>query len=231
MNNEILEKLDNLEKQFELISNKENKILMENYLKNNFSFYGIRKPNLKIESKEFVDFTKTISKDELEKLIKLILTKKEREWIYVSTFILEKNINRLNEVKDVYFIKSLILINPWWDSVDTFSGLILSKILLKYFDSNFIEKFTKEMIKDDDIWMKRASLLCQLKFKSKTNFELQKDLILSVYEINSFWIQKAIGWTLREYSGTNPNEVMKFVKSNEEIFSNLVKKEALRKII
>ncbi len=223
--------ISNLEKKLKSISNKEDKIKMENYLKNNFTFYGIRKGILKLESKQIINYSKKITFDEMRDLINILIKKEEREWTYIIIFILESNISKFNSSDRLDFIKNLIITKPWWESVDSYSGIVLSKILLKFYDHKFIEVFLKEMNTHENFWMKRASLLCQLKFRDKTDFELQKELILNICDNKIFWIQKAIGWSLRQYSEFGADEVREFVIENKEKFSNLAVKESLRKII
>ncbi|MCK5464690.1 MAG: DNA alkylation repair protein, partial [Bacteroidales bacterium] len=45
----------------------------------------------------------------------------------------------------------------------------------------------------------------------------------------SFWIRKAIGWVLREYSKTDPQTVRQYVYDHPEL-SGLSKREALKVI-
>lgn len=78
----------------------------------------------------------------------------------------------------------------------------------------------------DIFWLIRISIIFQLKYKNNTNIELLSKSILNNKNSNEFFINKAIGWALREYSKTNPSWVLEFVKSNK--LSNLSEREALR---
>jgi len=79
-----------------------------------------------------------------------------------------------------------------------------------------------------NMWLQRTALLFQLKYKTGTDVELMFQIIRQLAESKEFFIRKAIGWALREYSKTNPAAVMNFVESHP--LSNLSKREALKVI-
>jgi 3-methyladenine DNA glycosylase AlkD len=70
------------------------------------------------------------------------------------------------------------------------------------------------------------SLLFQLKYKSATDFDLLKRYIINLSESKEFFVQKSIGWVLREYAKTYPDAVIKFVERNK--LKPLSKREALK---
>ncbi len=232
MNKIIINRLKDLENIFIEKGSKQEKEKKEKYLLNKFPFYGLKKPQLKELSKEFLFFVKKQDKQIIVEIILYLSKKDEREWIYVIIFIFENNLKKFNEKDDLYLIKDLITINSWWDSVDSYSGIVLSKILLKFNNKKVTNDFLIELNSSENIWLQRSSLLGQLKFKNKWDFELQKRLILNVASNKDFWIQKAIGWTLREFAKNNAEDlVVNFIEKNKNKLSNLAAKEALRNII
>lgn len=78
------------------------------------------------------------------------------------------------------------------------------------------------------MWLNRSSILFQLGYKEKTGFELLKEICLKHQNSLDFFIQKAIGWSLREYAKTNSEGVKKFVAVNN--LKPLSKKEALKNL-
>jgi 3-methyladenine DNA glycosylase AlkD len=78
------------------------------------------------------------------------------------------------------------------------------------------------------MWLRRSCLIFQLRYKSETNFTLLKGLIFEFTHDKEFFIQKAIGWSLREYAKTNPESVRDFVE--ESGIQGLAKREALKHI-
>ena len=83
-------------------------------------------------------------------------------------------------------------------------------------------------MKSDNIWLQRTFLIFQLKYKEEININLLTDYILQLKDTKEFFINKAIGWILREYTRTNPEWVIDFVNKHE--LSNLSKREALKLI-
>ena len=80
-----------------------------------------------------------------------------------------------------------------------------------------------------NIWLQRTVLLYQLKYRKNTNKRILFDAISELKGSKEFFIQKAIGWALREYGKTNPKAVIAFVNSIE--LAPLSRREALRRII
>ena len=124
--------------------------------------------------------------------------------------------------EDIKKIEELITCKSWWDSVDNFNQ-ILSHLLVDN------KKIKQEMIfwsKSSNIWLRRSSILSQLKLKEKTDEELLTKVIKNNLDSSEFFINKSIGWALREYSKSNSFFVTQFIYDNKENLSNLSIKEA-----
>ena len=87
-----------------------------------------------------------------------------------------------------------------------------------------------EWSENDNIWLKRTAIQHQLVYKDKTNTELLEKIIFNCLDTNEFFVNKAIGWELREYSKTSPDWVKCFIENNKEKLSSLSIKEASRYI-
>ena len=62
------------------------------------------------------------------------------------------------------------------------------------------------------VWLRRTTLLFQLRYKDQTDEALLYALINENLGSKEFFINKAIGWALREYSKTNAASVIDFVE-------------------
>ena len=80
---------------------------------------------------------------------------------------------------------------------------------------------------DDDLWIRRSSIISQLKQREATDLELLTIAIESNIEDTEFFIRKAIGWALREYGKTDADWVRAFVAAHPEL-SGLSRREALK---
>lgn len=83
---------------------------------------------------------------------------------------------------------------------------------------------------DKNIWLRRIAIDHQLLRKEKTNTKLLEQIIINNLNRQEFFINKAIGWSLRDYSKTNPKWVKEFVKKYKDSMSNLSIKEASKYI-
>ena len=80
------------------------------------------------------------------------------------------------------------------------------------------------------MWVRRTAILCQLKYKLSTNEDLLYKIILICANEKEFFIRKAIGWALREYSKTNPKSVKDFIKNNTSKLAPLSVREGMKKL-
>jgi 3-methyladenine DNA glycosylase AlkD len=114
--------------------------------------------------------------------------------------------------------------HSWWDSIDFISPTLVGIWLKKF--PNRKESLLRRWNLDDDFWIRRASLIAQLKEKSETDHLLLFSLIIPLTREKEFFIRKSIGWSLRELAKYKPNEVLSFVEQCE--MSNLSRREALK---
>ncbi|HMP98599.1 MAG TPA: DNA alkylation repair protein, partial [Cyclobacteriaceae bacterium] len=112
----------------------------------------------------------------------------------------------------------------WWDTVD----LIAAKMAGNYFRiyPEQKNKYIKKWRNSKNIWLIRSAILFQLKYKTETDFNLLSDIILQHQDSNEFFIQKAIGWVLREYAYTDAAKVKKLVQTHK--LKPLSMREALK---
>ncbi|WP_367774154.1 DNA alkylation repair protein [Flavobacterium sp. WC2421] len=128
----------------------------------------------------------------------LLFKKKERELHYCAIEIIIKELKGKYLYDDIELIKKLITTHPWWDSVDSISKYILGQYLVEFPKS--IHLIVTEFSNSENMWLNRSAILFQLGYKTKTNFDLLKKVCLKHQDSSEFFIQKASGWSLREYA-------------------------------
>ena len=215
-----------LEADFRKASNSELAIPMENYMKNNFKFLGIKTESRRTILKNVLLKHYTEVQENYRKLALELYASKFREVHQCAIDLVLRFIKKDFKREDNFFLESLLIQNSWWDSVDTIAKYGIGGYLKVFPDEKFslIEKFSNS----DNMWLNRTAIIFQLGFKRETDFELLKAECLKNSNSNEFFIQKAMGWALRDYGATNPQAVIQFVKENN--FKPLTVKEALRKI-
>jgi len=212
-----------LKTEFEFARNTNHAIQMEGYMKNNFPFMGIRAPERKVIQQSFIsEVHKTFSPKERLKLISEFWKMEHREYQLVAMDLLNKFKKSDFELTDIAFLEQLIVTKSWWDSVDTIASNALG-VYFKQFPNQ--QKIVTDNWSDSgNIWLMRSCLIFQLKYKWEVDFELLSSLIRKFQSNKEFFIQKAIGWSLRQYSKYNPGAVREFLADNK--LSNLATREA-----
>lgn len=212
-----------LKKQFEQHCNTERAQSMSAYMKGLFPFYGI----MSGPRKEIVKIW--ITKHQLKKdptkckvLIHQLFSEKERELHYAAIDLLLSLPKKQIEREDKELIHYLIVTNAWWDSVDLIASNYLGPYLEKFPEEK--DQLIEEWRYSDHLWLKRSCLIFQLKYRLATDSELLLDLIRQMKNEKEFFIRKAIGWALREYSKHDPDWVRELI--NTEQLEGLSKREA-----
>lgn len=203
--------------------NEENAIPMTKYMRNYFPFLGIKTPERRLLFKTMTTEMELPLYEKMQKEVWDLFQLEEREYHYIAIELLAKYKQQLT-VNDLSFCNRLIETKSWWDSVDSIAPKIVGDIVL----ANRLEgeAVMVEWAKSSNMWTNRASILHQLKYKDKTNEELLFATIERHAGSKEFFLQKSIGWVLREYAKTRPQVIQEFVGSHA--LAPLSKREALK---
>lgn len=206
---------------FQILANKEDKFWMEKYMRNQFVFFGIKSESRKSIFNQFkISLPKNL--DYIE-VANALFQQKEREWKYLAfdyLFTQKKHYDhRLPELMDQW-----ANIDPWWDSIDNIAPRILGPYFLKFPEER--EKWVKLWLKSPNFWHQRYCIIFQLLYKKDMDTQLLQRIILSQLHSKEFFIQKAIGWVLRQYARTNPDFVWDFCMKTP--LAPLSKREAIK---
>ena len=199
---------------------------MENYIKNHFPFYGIKTDKRRLIFKTIWQIHHEEVKQNSREIALQLFTFKEREMHYCGIEILIKNLKKNYQLEDIKLIEKILTTNSWWDTVDTSAKYILGEYLIEFPKETaiVIQRFSDS----DNMWLNRSVILFQLSYKQKTNAAILFHECFKHANSKEFFIQKSIGWALREYGKFFPNEVKEFVKQAN--LKPLSKKEALKNI-
>lgn len=197
----------------------ENAAKMAAYMKNQFAFCGVNAPERKKLEKPLLAASKTWSWLQLKAAIDFYYGQPEREYQYFAIDLAEKNLLRLT-LEELKTLLPLVTAKKWWDSIDAWRK-VFSNWCLAY--PNFRQEVFAWFDQQPDFWLRRIAITLQLKFKEQTDPALLTAAILPDLATGEFFIQKAIGWALREYSKTNPVWVENFI--NEHQLSKLACQE------
>lgn len=198
----------NLFEELKSLQDSERAVSMAAYMRNQFPFLGIAATPRKLVAKSYFRIAlqeHIIDFDFVEKCFQ----QQEREYQQLAVDYL-LSIQNLLTPEDLNRIKKYIVTKSWWDTVDGLDGVVGS-MTLRYPE---LKKVMVEWSQTDNIWLRRVAIDHQLLFKNKTDTALLEEIITNNFGINEFFINKAIGWSLRDYSKTNPLWVKDFIQTH-----------------
>lgn len=201
-------------------------IPMKAYMKNKFDYFGIKTPHRREICKPILKECKSLTRKETLTLAKKLYAQPQRELHYFALELLLQNFKNKFEKSDIDWMEWFVINNSWWDSVD----VVAPKLMSQYFKEFPQERNQKveQWIASKNIWLIRSAILFQLKYKKETDLAFLFQLILRVSDTKEFFINKAIGWILRENAKTNPRLITEFIEKNNNNLSNLSIREGLK---
>ena len=219
----INEYIHALEAEFVKAGNPQIALEQKAYMRNQFEFYGLKAATRRSVQKPFLMKAYLPPKSALSSTVKTLWGKPQREYQHFSQELAYKYVKQ-QEIEDIEFYEYMVQHKSWWDTVD----FIATKLMSEYFKSypEQIEPYVNKWLESDNIWLQRSALLFQLKWKKDIDTDLLRFSIKSLRGSKEFFINKAIGWVLREYSRTNPEWVLNF--THEVELNPLSRREALR---
>lgn len=216
------EKYQELLVRFEEQANAEQASRMAAYMKNHFPFYGVQTPIRRTLYRDIIIADKKNGKIDWD-LLNLVWSQEKRELHYFVCDYL-KGLHKFLSYDDVPLILTFAKSNQWWDSIDHFD-----RILGNIYDDR-IPSLMLELSQSEDFWLRRIAIDHQLGRKDKTDTALLEEIITNNFGSKEFFINKAIGWSLRDYSKVNPDWVRDFVITYQEDLAPLSFREASKYI-
>lgn len=199
---------------------------MKKYMRDQFDYLGIKSPQMRELTSVFIKQNGLPPMEDLEVIVRELWGLPEREFQYLATSLIGRMEKQLGG-DFINTLEHLITHKSWWDTVDTIAGHSVGAMFKRF--PKVKTKYLKKWRGSDNIWLRRTTLLFQLGYKEETDFGLLCDLIRENLGSNEFFINKAIGWALRQYAWTNPAPVKKFVKGTKDLHP-VSRREALKNL-
>ena len=196
---------------------------MKAYMRNQFPFLGVPTTERRQAAKAVLRSMASPSESDLRELSTALYNLPEREYQYVAVDHVAGNIRGCSAAFLTH-AGALVATKSWWDTVDGLAASVVGPLVLA---NPQLTADMDEWIRDDNIWVARTAILHQLRYKSRTD----ESRLFRYCELQAahkdFFIRKAIGWALREYSKTNPEAVRAFIDSHADTLSGLSKREGM----
>ena len=199
-------------------------LAMARYMKGLFPYAGVPAPAVEQIAREARRGLAAPAKEEITAAAMRLWALPEREYQYVACGLLARNVKRCDRSL-LETVRILVTTKSWWDTVDTLAANVAGPLVLANPD------LAAEMdgwAASENTWLARAAILHQLRFRERTDAARLFAYCTSRAGDPEFFIRKAIGWALREYSKTDPRAVVAFVQAHADVLSPLSRREALK---
>jgi 3-methyladenine DNA glycosylase AlkD len=203
---------------------------MQAYMKSAMPYHGVPTPLLRQVCKStFADLRFATASHWQAQVLHLWRGARFREERYAALYLAgDKRGRPFQTLSAMKMYDELIVTGAWWDYVDDIASHRIGPILRDY-----PEPMRRKMLswsKSSNLWKRRTAIICQLGFKAETDLELLYACIEPSLGSREFFLQKAIGWALRQHAWTDGAEIKKYVRLNRTRLSALSCREALKNI-
>jgi 3-methyladenine DNA glycosylase AlkD len=211
------------EKELSSLANPVKAAPMQAYMKDHGTFLGVASPERRAAQRRAWQGVAKPTEAELSAAVRQLWGMEEREFAYAAIDLIAKfhKVCSAEFVTDVSY--ELITTKSWWDTVDG----------LQHAVEPFVVRFPellevmREWLQSDNIWLARSAILHQLHQKQNTNAEVLFAFCTARAADPEFFIAKAIGWALREYSYVDAQAVRLFIECTPQL-RPLSKREGLK---
>lgn len=196
------------------------------YMKHHFEFYGLKSEVRRQLQMPFLEKDFLPAQEKLHDIIEALWALPQREFQLFGQELFFKYAKTMSE-KDIETLEYMITHKSWWDSVDFIANKLVGTYFKKFPQNR--NAIIQKWLDSDNMWLKRSTIIFQLKYKKTTDTEFLGYVIQQNLGSKEFFINKAIGWVLREYSRTNPEWVVVFTERHE--LHSLSRREGLRLLV
>jgi 3-methyladenine DNA glycosylase AlkD len=203
---------------------------MQAYMRSAMPYHGVPTPLLrKVCKATFADVEFATATQRQTQVLEIWRGACFREERYAALYLAgDKRALPFQTPTAMKMYEELIVNGAWWDYVDDIASHRVGPILRAY--PAIVRRKMLVWSKSGNLWKQRTSIICQLGFKTETDLELLYACIEPSLASREFFLQKAIGWALRQYAWTDPAEIRKYVRLNRTRLSALSCREARKNI-
>lgn len=206
---------EKLQERFATGANPELAAQMKKYLRNQFEFYGYHTKERKAVYHDELLVNKKAGIIDWNLLDQCWQDPHREMQYFVCDYLIA--MKRYLQFTDIKKIEKYARTQQWWDTIDS---LIKPISYLTWNDSHGAELMLQWSM-DNDFWIRRVAIEYQLLRKEATDTQTLSAIIQNNLGSQEFFINKAIGWALRDYSKTNPDWVSKFIQDHQGEMTSL----------
>ena len=203
----------------------------QKYMKSDMPYMGVRVPLMRKAARTVFSRFPPADAIEWRSAVRALwhgATYREQRYAAVELAVHQPFLCWLN-MESLPLLEELIVDGAWWDYIDRIAPAGLGHLLST--EPGPMGVVMREWAKDENVWRRRSAILCQLGFKKNTDITLLYDCIGACMDHQEFFVQKAMGWALREYAKVDPDEVRRYVTANGPSLPKLTRREALKNLV
>lgn len=191
--------------------NEEEAVKMQKYMRDQFEYIGLRAPAMRNAFKAYVAENGLPKHEELHEVIQELWSYQERELQMAGLYLLDQMKKQFTE-DDIVLLEMVIQKKSWWDTIDHIAKHHVGYYFQMY--PHMKRPILEKWIESGNLWLMRSCIIFQLSYKNETDVKLLAEMIERTKYFKDFFIEKAIGWSLREYARFNPEFVIEFVETH-----------------
>jgi 3-methyladenine DNA glycosylase AlkD len=203
---------------------------MQAYMKSTLPFWGVKSTERRRIQRDLFAKHPLDSSDVWQSAVRTLFdhaTHREERYVAIE-LLLAKRHRKLLDLDVLPLVEHMITTGAWWDIVDPLASDGIGHLLANHRAA--MSKVLRRWSRCSDIWKRRSSIIAQLRFKRATDLRLLYDCIEPSLDSREFFLQKAIGWALRQHAWTDPREVRRYVNRMDGKLRPLSRREALKNL-
>ena len=225
---DVLALVPAMEEQLRAAGTKERADHERAYLKSSLEHFGTSVPAIRAVAVRLHRSRPDLEHDDVVRLVEALWSAPVHERRMLAVEVLDQFAGRLSPA-DLGLVERLVRESRTWALVDGLAADVAGRIVLAAPDDAVVGATLDRWAADDDFWVRRASLLAELKLLRDggdfARFARHADAMLGEKE---FFIRKAIGWVLRETARTRPDEVVTWLEPRVSLASGVTLREAVK---
>jgi 3-methyladenine DNA glycosylase AlkD len=220
--------LDGLRAELAAAGDPERAAAQERYMKGVMPYHGLSQPELRALLRPHLKEFAPRDRAEWEAAVRTWWDgAAHREEQYAALALARHRVAReWQDVRELDLYRHLVVTGAWWDVVDVIAGHLVGDVLAGHRAG--ATPVVRGWAVDDDVWLRRTAVICQLGHGTETDLDLLAFAIERNVDDPSFWLRKGIGWALRQYARTDPAWVQAYVDQLGDRLSGLSRREATK---
>ncbi|MFM9433110.1 3-methyladenine DNA glycosylase AlkD [Janthinobacterium sp. CG_23.3] len=198
---------------------------MRAYMREQFDFLGVPTPQRRVAARSLLRALKPADADTLFAYAGALWELPQREYHYVAIDLLAMHWKTLG-AQHIGDLLALAQRRPWWDSVDGLAAIVGDVLLAEKRHGRDAHACMDAALAHPSLWVRRIAMLHQLGWHEATDAQRLFAYALALAPEKEFFIQKAVGWALRDHAWHDPQAVRRFLDAAHGRLAALSYREA-----